>query len=92
VRNVREAETLVLGRETGSPYTWAISIRGSGRIDGEATISLLMGEGRPYQTEHLSGTVDFEWSGDWYSETARVRYEPVNVRSGNVVLRYRFRK
>jgi hypothetical protein len=91
VANVRQAETIVLGRDTGSPHTYAISIRGSGRIDGEATISLLLG-GQRYRVEKLSGTIDFEWGGDWYAETATIRYEPTSVRSGNVVLHYRFRK
>ena len=34
----------------------------------------------------------FEWGGDWYAETATVRYEPAGVRSGKVVLHYRFHK
>jgi len=92
VRDVREAETLILGQGTGNPGTWALSIRGSGQVDGEATVSLLLGEGRPYHVQRLSGKVDFEWSGDWYSETAKVRYEPVSVRSGKVVLHHRFHK
>ena len=92
VRDVRQAGTLVLGRETGSPYTWALSIRGSGQIDGEATISLLLGEGRPYVVERLSGKVDFEWRRDWYTEAAEVKYDPVSVRSGKLLLRYRFHK
>src|SRR4051794_17060235 len=82
VRDVREAESLILGQATGNHHTWGISIRGSGRIDGEATITLLLA-GQPYKVEKLSGEVDFEWGGDWYSETAEVRYEPANVRSGN---------
>jgi hypothetical protein len=84
VRDVRQPETLVLGVETGHP-AYSISIHGSGRIDGEATITLLLG-GQPYRVEKLSGRVDFRWGGDWYSETAEVRYEPADVRSGKVVL------
>jgi hypothetical protein len=89
VKDVCQPETLVIGRATGSPYTHGITIRGSGYIDGEATISLLL-HGQPYQSAKLSGNVDFRWGGEWYSETAEIRYEPVNVRSGKVVLHYRF--
>ena len=90
VRDVREAETLVLGSPTGGS-AYAISIRGSGRLDGEATITLLLG-GQPYRVERVTGPVDFRWGGDWYSETAEVRYEPANVRSGKVVLHYSISK
>lgn len=86
VRDVREAETLVLGTETGRP-AYAISVRGSGRVDGEATITLLL-RGQPCRVEKLNGLVDFRWGGDWYAETAEVRYEPAGVRSGKVVLHY----
>ncbi|MFO0964223.1 MAG: hypothetical protein U0793_01365 [Gemmataceae bacterium] len=89
VHDVRRAETLVLGKRTGSPYTHAISIHGSGSIDGDAIISLLL-NGRPYKTETLRGAVRFDWGGDWYSETAEVRYEPGEVRSGSITLCYQF--
>jgi hypothetical protein len=91
VCDVRQAEILVLGEETGNPSTYAISIRGSGQIDGEATVSLLL-NGRPNKVEKLRRMVDFQWGGDWYSETAKVQYEPSGVRSGKVVLHYNFHK
>jgi hypothetical protein len=89
VQDVRKAETLVLGQETGEHHTSGIWVHGSGYIDGEATISLQLG-GTPYKVAKLAGKVDFTWGGDWYSETAEVRYEPAPARSGHVVLRYRF--
>ena len=91
VRNVREAETLVLGQDAGNPCTYGISIHGSGHIDGEATLSLMVG-GKPYRVQKLRGDINFEWDGDWYAETAEVRYEPAGVRSGKVVLSYQFHK
>lgn len=91
VRDVRHAESLILGQESGNSHPWGIWIEGSGHVDGEATISLLL-HGQPYKVERVRGRVEFEWGGDWYAETATVRYEPVNVRSGTVVLRYRFYK
>jgi hypothetical protein len=89
VSDVHQRETLVLGSKVGNPYTYGITIRGSGNIDGEAIISLML-NGEPYKVAKLSSKFDFEWGGDWYSETAEVRYEPRNVRSGRVTLRYRF--
>jgi len=52
----------------------------------------LLLHGEPYKVAKLSGKVDFEWGGDWYAETAEIRYEPEDVRSGKVVLYYRFRQ
>lgn len=86
--DVRQPQTLVLGKKTGSP-AHGITIRGSGQIDGEATISLLLHD-EPYKVAKINGHVDFEWGGDWYSETAEIRYAPTNVRSGKVVLHYKF--
>src|SRR5260370_37666936 len=37
LRDVRQPEALVLGKETGNPYTYGITIRGSGEIIGEAS-------------------------------------------------------
>lgn len=104
VRDVRQPETLLLGTKSvaHSSYalssngqcirthsTYGINIKGSGDIDGQATISLLL-NGAPYKVARVSGKVDFEWGGDWYAETAEIRYEPVNVRSGEVIVHYRF--
>ena len=89
VRDVLHHETLVLGEKTGSRHTHGITIRGSGEVDGEATVALLL-DGQPYKVAPLNGRVAFEWGGDWYSETAEIRYTPTNVRSGKVVLHYRF--
>jgi hypothetical protein len=91
VRDVRQAEVLVLATKKTDRHPIAISIHCFGQIDGEATITLLVG-GQPYRIEKLSGSVDFEWGGDWYSETAKVRYEPVDVRSGKLVLHYSISK
>jgi hypothetical protein len=89
VDDARKAEVLILGAKSGNPYTHGVSIRGSGDIDGEATMSLML-NGEPYKVTKLRGRIDFEWGGDWYAETAEIRYEPVKVRSGKVVLHYRF--
>lgn len=88
--DVRNRETLVLREELGKPVH-GITIRGSGEVEGDATVSLVL-NGDPYIVAKLNGKVDFQWGGDWYSETAQIRYEPEAVRSGKVVLHYRFRR
>lgn len=86
VQDVNQPETLVL-EDKRKGNTYAYSISGSGELDGEATFTLLLGE-EPYRVERVSGRFAFRWGGDWYSDTARVRYEPINVKSGKAVLRY----
>lgn len=89
VNDVRKPENLVLRTSGDGTNVFALTVRGSGEITGKATVSLLL-NGAPYKTEQLSGKVDFEWDGDWYANTAEIRYEPADVRSGNVVLKYEF--
>lgn len=89
VADVRKAETVIL-ESTGKPgKVHAIGIRGSGEIEGEATVMLML-DGKPYKTETLNGPVRFKWGGDWYSNSAEIRYEPGNVSSGKLVIEYRF--
>ena len=91
VSDVRQPETIVLDRETGYDNVRWLTVRGAGFLNGEATISLVV-DGQPYRVEPLKGEIDFEWGGDWYSETAEIRYEPGEVRSGTVSLHYKFHR
>lgn len=68
---------------------YSIRVVGTGRIEGDAEVSLML-NGRPYKTEHLRGPIVFTWGGDWYASEATVRYTPTSVKSGSVKLRYRF--
>ena len=77
-------------RAPGAPKrVYALDVQGSGRIDGEAEVTLIL-NGQPYKVAHLSGVVHFEWGGDWYSPEAVVRYRPLSAKAGVIKLRYRF--
>lgn len=89
VRDVRQSETIILRNRDTSEFVHSLTIRGSGEIDGTGEISLLL-KGNPYKFAQVNGTVDFDWIGDWYGESAEVRYEPRDVRSGRIVLHYQF--
>ena len=90
VTDVTKAETITLKKNTGQGHIYYLTITGSGEIQGTAEISLIE-NGKPYRTEKLSGPVKFEWKGDWYSDTAEIRYEPKSVTGGNLRLEYRFK-
>jgi len=89
IADVQKEEVLVLKHKYKSHHVYGISIRGTGSVDGEANISLIL-NGEPYKTEKLKGKVHFEWGGDWYSDTAEIRYKPVNVKSGELAIEYKF--
>lgn len=80
---------ITLNKRPGQKHIYAISIHCSGRIDGKAKLSLML-NGKPYKTEEISDKVKFSWGGDWYSDSAEIRYEPVNVSSGELIFSYKF--
>ena len=67
----------------------SIHIRGTGAVVGTAQIELML-NGSPYRTEKLAGPISFDWSGDWYSPTAEIRYQPIDAKDGKIALQYRF--
>jgi len=89
VADIRKEETIILKNTRKPGYVYSIHISGSGNVDGDASVSLIL-NGEPYKTEKLKGTANFQWSGDWYSDTAEIRYQPGNVNSGNLVINYSF--
>ncbi|TVQ55429.1 MAG: hypothetical protein EA377_03485 [Phycisphaerales bacterium] len=91
VSDVRQPETIVLEQETGDDSVRWLTVRGSGVLNGEATISWVV-DGQPYRVEQLNDEIDFEWGRDWHSRTAEIRYEPGEVRSGTVSLHYKFHR
>jgi len=89
VSDVRKEEVVTVKSNQSSGHVYGINIRGTGNIDGEASISLIL-NGEPYKTEILKGEVSFEWDGDWYSDTAEIVYKPKLINSGELVIEYNF--
>lgn len=89
IADVNNSETIILDKQAGQGPIHSITISGSGRLKGEAEISLIL-NGGPYKKEHLSGAVDFRWGGDWYSDQAEIRYTPISATGGKLKLKYKF--
>jgi hypothetical protein len=87
--DVQTPQVIVLKKEPNAGNIHGIGIRGRRNLDGEAHVSLML-NGNPYKTERLNAKVSFSWIGDWYSETADIRYEPINVKSGELIVEYQF--
>ncbi len=90
VADCTRAETLTLKKAPGQGSVHALSITGSGAVQGKAEIQLIL-NGSVYKRHDLDGSVRFEWNGDWYSDEAEVRYLPHSVSTGSVTLTYGFR-
>lgn len=89
VSDVTEPETIIVHKKKTQGNVHGITILGKGNLEGEATISLIL-NGAPYKKEYLSGNVDFKWGGDWYSDSAEIRYTPIEVTSGSLKLKCQF--
>ena len=89
VANVTKSETIILNKNPRQGLIHSLSITGHGKISGNAEIVLIL-NGGPYKIETLSGSVDFRWGGDWYSDQAEIRYTPTSVTGGSLRLKYKF--
>jgi hypothetical protein len=90
IADATTAQDLTLRAKPGQTHIYSLDVTGSGSIDGDAEICLML-NGKPYKPVKLHGRVHFSWGGDWYSQTATVRYAPHGVKRGALVLRYQFR-
>ena len=90
IPDITKPEMITLNKHNNQGNIYSISISGRGQIDGEATISLIL-NGKPYKIKRLSGSILFQWVGDWYSNSAEIQYEPLAVKNGNLSLTYHFR-
>jgi hypothetical protein len=89
IKDVTKSETIVLRKWGHQGHIHAIEVNISGRIKGSARAQLILNSS-PYKQEQLSGKVYVMWGGDWYSDEAEIRYQPEDVDSGGLKLRYRF--
>jgi hypothetical protein len=89
IKDVRKPETVTLNKAFSQGHIYSLSIRGTGKLDGTANISLLI-EGKVYRTQKLNNSINFTWNNDWYSDKAVIRYSPINVKYGDFIINYRF--
>jgi hypothetical protein len=90
VKDVTKSETIILKKRFTQDSISGLRVVGSGSIDGKAEVHLML-NGAVSKKEEVSGSVSFEWDGDWYADQAEVRYVPGTATSGTVTLKYQFR-
>ena len=89
IADVTKPETIKLKKASSQGNIYSLTVVGKGHLDGTAEIALIL-NGKPYKTESLSRDIDFKWSGDWYSDSAKIEYNPSSVKRGNLSLQYKF--
>jgi hypothetical protein len=90
VKDVTQSETIILHKKAQQTNIHSISIKIFGFIEKQSHISLLL-NAKEYKVETLKGKFSFTWGGEWYSDTAEIFYQPINVAKGKVTIRYTFK-
>ena len=90
LEDVSSREVIVIRKDVCQEHIHRLEIRVAGELDGKGELSLILNR-KPYVTLELSGKFDIKmYEGDWYSDTARIVYEPDGVTKGTVKLIYQF--
>jgi hypothetical protein len=89
IKDLKNTQLVSLHKKQGQRAICSMGIRGSGRIDGKARIVLML-NGAPYKEADINDKVSFSWGGDWYADSMELRYQPLEVRSGELVIEYYF--
>ena len=89
IADVTKPETIKLKKASSQGNIYSLTVVGKGYLDGTAEIVLFL-NGEPYKTENLSKDTSFKWLGDWYSDSAKIEYNPSSVKRGNLSLQYKF--
>ncbi|BAZ24545.1 hypothetical protein NIES4073_54410 [Kalymmatonema gypsitolerans NIES-4073] len=92
IKDVSKPEKITLSKRPLQKHVYHISIQVAGKLDGTtASIALTIdGKPKPYLSEKMHNSVNFQWKSDWYSDVAVIQYKAIDVKSGNLTLYYRF--
>jgi hypothetical protein len=90
VKDITKQDTLIIKKHSDQDNVHGIKIKISGTIDGESRISLLLNK-KDYKTKKLTGNFSFTWGGDWYSDSAKIIYQPISAKNGDVIIQYYFK-
>lgn len=89
IKDVSKPEQITISKAPLQGNVYLISIQVTGKLDGTASIALMM-NGKPYLSEKMHNSVNFQWEYDWYSDVAVIQYKPIDVKSGKLTIYYRF--
>jgi hypothetical protein len=87
ITDLQKLQIITLSKRPSQGNIYSLSIHCTGKINGKAR---MMPDGKRQDTKELSGNVNFTWGGDWYADSVEIRYEPIQVSSGSLILEYTF--
>ena len=89
ITDLKKSHVLLLHKIPSQKNVYSMGIHCYGKLDGEAELVLML-NGAQYKIERLKGKVNFTWSGDWYSDSMELRYQPGIVSAGQLFIEYTF--
>lgn len=87
--DVQNTKAILLEKQYSQKNICSLNVFVAGHIDGEAVITLMLND-KPYKSNKIKDNFNFKWGGDWYSDSAIIRYDPTNVKSGDIIIKYSF--
>jgi hypothetical protein len=85
ITDVNKPQVIMLHALPGQKHINSLGIRGTVNINGKARVMCMTSE-----YVNISGKSRFNQGGEWYTTTAELSYEPLNVQSGTIVIEYSF--
>jgi len=93
IKDVTKPSTIVLHKMKVQEHVHGFYVHVKGYIDGSAKLAIYDDDpSRKYSSDerNISGEVDVEFGGEWYSDIIRIEYEPKHVKSGELSIEYDF--
>ena len=91
IEDVTKRTSLTLLNQDTQRHTAGIVIYITGYIDGSAAITIATQKGHEVYKYHITkGKVRLKHASDWYEPECFLEYEPVDVQSGSLTLKYYF--
>jgi hypothetical protein len=91
VNDVTQRQIITLLQKDKLHPVYGINILITGYVDGTATIQQAYENKKMYGPYTLRGKVKLPLRGDWYGDECLIIYEPFNVKSGKLQIKYAFR-
>ena len=92
IEDVTQKTTILLSSQFHQKeYIHNISIFVTGHLDGAAIIHRCIGDGSKFTTYYIrGGDICLKIWGEWYSNECLIKYEPLDVVSGTLKIKYSF--
>ena len=90
VKDISKQETIILHKIKTQEHVHGFSLNITGHINGKAKI-VLYHDTDIYKSATISNKVNLEWGGDWYTDTLKIEYEPIDVKDSELSLEYNFK-